>query len=93
MTLPASQPRQRCPWGRMRGTLAVASLLLSALDHLVTALIGWPPVAWMARAIAAPITETWRTARRGPRRTPIAIITIRTPPAPERTTGDANPNA
>ena len=88
MTRPADT---RAPWGRARGTLAVASLLLSALDHLVTALIGWPPVAWMARTIAAPIVEAWRAAAwRTVRRNPIAIITIRTPPAPERTTDDAD---
>ena len=83
---------QRRPWGRVRGTLAVAALLLTALDHLLTALIGWPPVTWMARTIAAPIAETWRAAAwRAARRRPVAIITIRTPPAPERTTDDANP--
>lgn len=88
MTRPP-EARQRRPWGRTRGALAVAALLLSALDHLVTALIGWPPVEWMARMIAEPIAEAWRSAAwHTPRRAPIAIITIRTPPAPERTTED-----
>jgi hypothetical protein len=92
VTHSAIPARQRRPWGRWRGTLAVALLLLSALDQLVTALIGWPPVAWMARTIAAPMAEAWQAAAwRRPRRTPIPIITIRTPAAPERTTDDAHP--
>lgn len=92
MTAPVTSACQRRPWGRVRGTLAVASLLLSALDHLVTALIGWPPAAWMARTIAAPVTEAWRGAAwRSPRRSPISVITIRTSPAPERNPDDANP--
>jgi hypothetical protein len=66
-------------------------LLLSALDHLVTALIGWPPAAWMARTIAAPIRDTWRAAAwRSSPRNPVSVITIRTPAAPERTADDGN---
>jgi len=81
--------RQRRPWGRTRGTLAVAALLLSALDHLTTALIGWPPIAYVTRRIAAPVGDAWRYAAwRTTPAEPIAIITIRTP---ERTTDDANP--
>lgn len=84
--------RQRRPWGRARGTLAVAALLLSAADHLFTALMGWPPVAYVTRRIAAPIGDAWRSAAwRTTPAGPIAIITIRTPTAPERTTDDANP--
>ena len=93
MTRPADPyaPVRR-PWGRARGTLAVAALLLSGLDHLVTALIGWPPVAWLARTITAPLGDAWRAAAyHRPRRDPIAIITIRTPPAPERTSDNADP--
>lgn len=83
--------RQRRPWGRARGILAVAALLLSALDHLVTALIGWPPIAWMARTIAAPIAAAWRSAAWwSPPIRPTAIITIRTPAPPEGNTSDAN---
>jgi hypothetical protein len=84
-------PRRR-PWGRTHGTLAVAALLLSAADHLFTALVGWPPLAWAARRIAAPIAATWRAAAwRSAPIGPTAIITIRTPTAPERTPNDANP--
>jgi hypothetical protein len=84
-------PRRR-PWGRARGVAAVAALLLSALDHLATALIGWPPAAYMARRVAAPIAEAWRAAAwRTTPAAPVAVITIRTPPAPERTPDDANP--
>jgi hypothetical protein len=84
-------PRRR-PWGRARGTVAVAALLLTALDHLATAVIGWPPIAYMTRRVAAPIADAWRAAawRTAPAG-PVAIITIRTPPAPERNTDDANP--
>jgi hypothetical protein len=93
MTLPrtTADRSQRRPWGRTHGTIAVAALLLSALDHLVTAVIGWPPVAYMTRRVAAPIADAWRAAAwRSSPRAPIAIITIRTPPAPERTTDDAH---
>jgi hypothetical protein len=81
----------RRPWGRTHGTIAVAALLLSALDHLTTALIGWPPVAYMARRVAAPIAAAYRSAawRSTPIR-PTAIVTIRTTPAPERTPDNAH---
>jgi hypothetical protein len=80
---------RRRPWGRTHGTIAVAALLLSALDHLATAIIGCPPVAYMTRRVAAPIAAAYRSAawRSTPIR-PTAIVTIRTP---ERSPHDANP--
>jgi hypothetical protein len=82
----------RRPWGRTHGTLAVAALLLSAADHLATALIGLPPIAWCARTIAAPVRDAWRAAAwwSAPAE-PVAIITIRPTTTPERTPNDANP--
>jgi hypothetical protein len=83
---------RRRPWGRTHGALAVAALLLTAADDLLTALAGWPPVRYAARRIAAPIADAWRSAawRSAPIR-PTAIVTIRTTPAPERNPADANP--
>jgi hypothetical protein len=51
---------------RLKGLLAVAPLWLSAADHYVTALIGWPPVAWIASRLAAATREAYRLARFGP---------------------------
>jgi hypothetical protein len=80
---------RRRPWGRTHGTIAVAALLATALDDLLTAVIGWPPVRYVARRFARPIADAWRSAAwRSTPREPVAIITIRTP---ERTPSDANP--
>lgn len=67
------QPRPR-PWGRLRGTWAVAVLLLSALDHLAAAVTGWPPVAWTARRFAAPVAAAWRSARHRPARSQLDTV-------------------
>jgi hypothetical protein len=56
------QPRTR-RWGRFRGAWAVLVLLLSALDHLVTAVIGSRPAAAIVRRFAAPIAAAWRSGR------------------------------
>lgn len=65
ITTAPARPR----WGRLRGSWAVAVLLLSALDHLVTAVIGSRPVACIVRRFAAPVSAAWRSGRR---RRPVA---------------------
>lgn len=47
------------------GLAAVARLLLSALDALITAAVGIPPIAWLARQVGALIRETYRLGRYG----------------------------
>lgn len=61
-----------------RGLVAVARLLLSALDALITAAIGIPPIGWCARQIGALIRETYRLGRFGEpsTRTDLAVIVI-----------------
>jgi hypothetical protein len=76
-------PRRRRPWGRLRGTGAVAVLLISALDHLVSAITGLRPLAVTIRQFAAPIAAAWRSAAW--RTASPATVTIRTMPADERT--------
>jgi hypothetical protein len=49
-----------------RGLTAVARLLLTALDALITAAVGIPPIAWCARQAGAVIQETYRIGRFGP---------------------------
>lgn len=48
-----------------RGLAAVARLLLTALDALITAAIGIPPIGWCARRVAGLIRETYRIGRFG----------------------------
>lgn len=74
-------PRRRRRWGRLRGTAAVIVLLLSALEALVSAVTGWPPLTCIVRRFAAPVAAAYRT---GARRTVPAgpPVIIRTPPAP-----------
>lgn len=84
-----SSPRRRRRWGRLRGTWAVLALLLTALDHLVSAVTGCRPIAVTARRIAAPIAAAWRSAAW--RTSSAATVTIRTMPGPdpeERNNGD-----
>ena len=49
-----------------RGLAAVARLLLTALDALITAAVGIPPVGWIARQVGVVIRETYRLGRFGP---------------------------
>jgi hypothetical protein len=56
-----------------RGLAAVARLLLSALDALITAAVGIPPIAWCARQFAGVIRETYRLGRYGPPSTRTAV--------------------
>lgn len=51
---------------RLEGLLAVARLWLSAADHYIAALAGWPPVAWIVSRLAAATREAYRLARFGP---------------------------
>ena len=56
-------PPPRQGWrGVARGLLAVAVLLLTAADALVTALAGVPPMAWAARRIRRVIADEYRRA-------------------------------
>lgn len=48
-----------------RGLVAVAVLLLTAADALLTAAVGIPPVAWCARRIGAVVREAYRLGRFG----------------------------
>jgi len=48
-----------------RGVAAVARLLLSALDALLAAAVGIPPIGWCARQLGALIRETYRLGRFG----------------------------
>jgi hypothetical protein len=51
---------------RLAGLLAVIRLLFSAADHYVTARLGWPPLAWVVRQVAAVVREAYRLGRFGP---------------------------
>lgn len=61
-----------------RGLAAVARLLLSALDALITAAIGIPPIGWCVRRLAGAIRETYRLGRFGEpsTRTDLAVIVV-----------------
>lgn len=48
-----------------RGLAAVAAFLLSAVDALVTAALGVPPIAWTARQLAAMVREAYRLGQYG----------------------------
>lgn len=81
MHLVTTANRRRRRWGRIRGTAAVAVLLLSAGESLLSAVTGWPPVSRTARRIAAPFAAAWRSAAFRP--VPAGpLVTIRTPAAP-----------
>lgn len=77
MALITTAHRRHRRWGRIRGTIAVAVLLLTALEALLSAVTGWPPVTRVARSIAAPFAAAWRAAawRTIPA---VPIVTIRT---------------
>lgn len=49
-----------------RGIWAVVRLWTSAADHYVTALIGIPPIAWIAGRLAAATRAAYRLGRFGP---------------------------
>ncbi len=49
----------------LRGLAAVAALVATAADALVTALIGIPPVTWVLRRISRAIGEEYRRGYHG----------------------------
>jgi hypothetical protein len=65
-TITDAPPRPRRRKGRyraaMRGWLAMAALDLSAVDALVTAVLGVPPLAYMARRICEVYRRAYRSA-------------------------------
>jgi hypothetical protein len=57
---PPRASRER--YGTLRGLAAVARLLLTAADALITALAGIPPLAWLWHQAADIIRATYREA-------------------------------
>jgi hypothetical protein len=53
----------RSPRAIARGLTAVAALFLTAADALITAVLGLPRLAWVARRVAAACGEEYRRAR------------------------------
>lgn len=89
MTVPVittAQPRPR-RWGRLRGCWAVFVLLLSALDHLVSAVIGSRPVTCTVRRFAVPVAAAWRSGRY---RRPTPPVVYLASPASERNQDDGS---
>ena len=81
MTLITTAPRRRRRWGRLRGAVAVVLLLLTALEALLSAVTGWPPLTCIARRFAVPFAAAYRAAAHRP--VPAGpLVTIHTPPAP-----------
>jgi hypothetical protein len=74
-------PRKRRRWGRLRGTAAVIVLLLSALEALVSAVTGWPPLTYVVRRFAATLAAAYRTAAHRPVPAGPPVV-IRVAPAP-----------
>jgi hypothetical protein len=80
-------PRSSGPrYGRLRGLAAVAVLLLTAADALITALAGIPPLAWLWHQAADIIRATYRQAAR-PTPELVAALVI-SPAATERENTD-----
>jgi hypothetical protein len=74
-------PRRRRRWGRLRGTAAVIVLLLSALEALLSAVTGFPPLTYIVRRFAAAFAVAYRTAAHRPVPAGPPVV-IRTTPAP-----------
>jgi hypothetical protein len=55
----------RSPRAIARGLAAVAALFLTAADALVTAALGLPRLAWVARRVATACGDEYRRARWG----------------------------
>jgi hypothetical protein len=53
-------PRRRSVRGVARGVWFVLVLLGTAVDALLTALIGVPPLTWLARRIDQTLTDEYR---------------------------------
>jgi hypothetical protein len=69
----------RPPRTVLRGLLAVAALLATAADALVTAVLGVPRLAWLARRVAAACGEEYRRARWGA----VDVIEVIDEPGPQ----------
>jgi hypothetical protein len=65
----------RTRYGRLHGLAAVAKLLLTAADALITALAGIPPLAWLWHQAADVIRATYRQAAWPPPE-PVAALVI-----------------
>ena len=72
----------------VRGLAAVAVLLLTAADALITALAGIPPLAWIWRQLADVIRTTYRQAAWPPPELAAALVI---PPVTERGNTDGSP--
>jgi hypothetical protein len=61
-----------------RGLAAFARLLLTALDALITAAVGIPPIAWCARRLGGAIRAQYRLGRFGEpsTRTDLAVVVV-----------------
>lgn len=57
--------RLRAARGVLRGAWAVVALVLLVADRLATAVVGVPPISWMARRAAAVLAAAYRRARHG----------------------------
>lgn len=61
ITAAPQRPRPARPrWGRLRGLAAVAALLLTAADTLISAVTGWPPAVRTWRRLADRISAAYR---------------------------------
>lgn len=62
----STSKRPRDWWAVGAGIRAVLVLAVTALDSLVSALAGIPPVRWCARQLAAVVRDAYRVGRFGP---------------------------
>lgn len=76
MTAPIITDRRPGPRRWLRGALAVITLLASAVDALVSAVTGWPRLAYVARQLARPLRDAWHHGTRTGRIPPPAVITV-----------------
>jgi hypothetical protein len=77
---PPARPR----WGRLRGLAAVALLILTAADDLISAATGWPHAARIWRDLSRPIRTAYR---RGTAPAVPALIIPASQPERETTNG------
>jgi hypothetical protein len=62
--LPA-RPVRRPPWAVVRGAVAVAVFIVSALDSLLAAWLGIPRLGWLARRAAVACADEYRLRASG----------------------------
>lgn len=61
ITAAPPRPKPARPrWGRLRGLAAVATLLLTAADTLISAVTGWPPAVRTWRRLSDRLTTAYR---------------------------------